>query len=85
MKIEAKDNLLRMCVATIIDVKPGKVKVHFDGHGSGHDVWCQSSSMDIHPPMWCGKNQASKVCPPQGMKEESEGEGQHLIIITLSW
>ena len=67
MKVEAKDlqNPSLICVATIQDIKQGKLLIHFDGWSSKYDYWCESTSTDIHPPMWCGKH-GKKVQPPKG-------------------
>ena len=68
MKIEAKNrmNPSLFSVATIMDVRQGEVKVHFDGWGSEHDYWCSSASYDIHPPMWSVKTLKQKVQGPKG-------------------
>ena len=68
MSIEAKDrhNPSLICVATIKKVDHnGKVLIHFDGWSQNFDYWCDPSSCDIHPPMWCGKNER-RVEPPSG-------------------
>ena len=68
MKMEAKDPVepIRTCVATIVDIRPGEVKVHFDGRHSECDYWCPSSSTDIHPCMWSSKQLNVAVKPPSG-------------------
>ena len=68
MKIEAKDPVEpnRTSVATIVDIRPGDVKVHFDGYGNEYDYWCPSWSTDIHPCMWSGKQLNVPVMPPPG-------------------
>ena len=68
MSIEAKDrktpNLV--CVATIERVShDGRLLVHFDGWSDHYNYWCDRASSDIHPPMWCGKNN-KRVTPPKG-------------------
>ena len=68
MSIEAKDrmNPSMICAATIqrIDER-GRLLIHFDGWSQNYDYWCEPSTTDIHPPMWCGKN-SRKVEPPNG-------------------
>lgn len=68
MKIEAKDRVQfdKICVATIADVRPGEVKVYIDGQSNEYDYWCSSSSADIHPCMWSGKQLHVPVTPPPG-------------------
>lgn len=70
MKIEARDRKYPplVCAASICDVRPGEVKVHFDGWGSGYDYWCDSGSTDIHPCMWSAKenNRQADLEPPKG-------------------
>ena len=55
MKLEAKDRLYPtlVCVATINDIRNGKLLVHFDGWNNSYDYWCEPDSMDIHPIRWC--------------------------------
>ena len=71
MRLEAKDrqnpqNPNMMCVATIADIRDGKLLIHFDGWSTRYDYWCKPSSADIHPAMWSGKNQKDPVHPPYG-------------------
>ena len=68
MKVEAKDRVRRnqISVASITEVRPGEVKVHIDGHSEDYDYWCPSSSTDIHPCMWSGKQLRALVKPPPG-------------------
>ena len=72
MKIEAKKKLKSSSasVATIADVQPGKVKVHFDGCGSDQDFWCSNFSTEIHPPMWCSKVMKVKAESPKGKRKK---------------
>ncbi len=73
MKIEAKnpETPYQACAATIVDVRPGEVKVHIDGRGEKQDYWCPSSSVDIHPCMWSGKQLKGPVKPPPGYEAET--------------
>ena len=68
MKIEAKDRKYPtlICAASIVEICPGEVKVHFDGWSAEYDYWCLSSSNDIHPPMWSGKQLKKQVQAPKG-------------------
>ncbi len=68
MRVEAIDTTRPsvMCVATIKEVKQGRVLIHYDGWGSDWDFWCDASSTSIHPPMWSGKN-GKKITPPPGI------------------
>ena len=54
MKLEAKDRLnpSLICVATIADIKNGKLLIHFDGWTNRYDYWCEPDTMDIHPMRW---------------------------------
>lgn len=81
MRVEAKDSAdpTNMCVATIKDVRAGKVLVHYDGWGDERDFWCDARATDIHPPMWSGKN-SKKVTPPKG-----EENMNHVLKHTLLW
>ena len=56
MSIEAKDrqNPSMICAATIQRIdQQGKLLIHFDGWSQQFDYWCEPSTTDIHPPMWC--------------------------------
>ena len=69
MSVEAKDqhNPSMTCAATIQRINhQGKLLIHFDGWTQHFDYWCEPSTTDIHPPMWCDKNN-KKVEPPNGM------------------
>lgn len=71
MSIEAKDrhNPSMICAATIKNINPqGKLLIHFDGWSQQYDYWCEPSSTDIHPPMWCGKNNR-RVEAPHGERD----------------
>ena len=73
MSVEAKDrqNPSMICVAKIRSINPqGKLLIHFDGWSQQYDYWCEPSSLDIHPPMWCGKN-GRKVEAPNGEVTDS--------------
>lgn len=67
MKLEAKDrkNPSLTCVATITEVKEGKLLIHFDGWTTKYDYWCQPDTTDIHPIGWCAKTGKS-LQPPKG-------------------
>ena len=68
MKLEAKDRLnpTMVAVATITDIKDGRLLIHFDGWTSRYDYWCKPTTPDIHPVGWCAKH-GRTVHPPHGM------------------
>lgn len=57
MKLEVVDRrvpfLIR--VATIVDVKPHKVRISFDGWPDDLSYWLEDDSPDLHPVGWCLK------------------------------
>ena len=55
MRLEAKDRLnpKLVAVATVTDIKDGKLLIHFDGWTSRYDYWCEPDCTDIHPKGWC--------------------------------
>ena len=57
MKLESVDkrNPMLIRVATIVDVKDYRMKLHFDGWNDIYDYWVDDDSSDIHPPTWCSK------------------------------
>lgn len=67
MRVEAKDRLnpSLVAVATIDNIKDGKLLIQFDGWGSRYDYWCTPDCTDIHPAGWCKKNQRN-LQPPKG-------------------
>ena len=66
MRLEAVDkrNTILIRVATICDVEPYRIKIHFDGWADSYDYWVDDDSMDIHPPGWCHKVGHSLTLPP---------------------
>ena len=83
MKLEAKDRLnpSLIAVATVQDVREGKLLIHFDGWTSKFDYWCDRTTEDIHPVGWC-LEQGKSLQPPKG--EDSWGQrlkgGRHAKI-----
>ena len=67
MRLEAKDRLNPhlVAVATVENIKDGRLLIHFDGWGSRYDYWCDPDCNDIHPTGWCQKY-GQKLQPPQG-------------------
>jgi hypothetical protein len=67
MKLEAKDRQHPsiVSVATVANVKDGRLLIRFDGWSSRYDYWCRPESTDIHPPHWCSKNHR-ELHPPKG-------------------
>lgn len=67
MKLEAKDRLnpSLIAVATVQDVREGKLLIHFDGWTSKFDYWCDRTTEDIHPVGWC-LEQGKSLQPPKG-------------------
>lgn len=65
MKLEAKDRLnpSLVCVATISDIKDGRLLIHFDGWGTQYDYWCRPDSIDIHPKGWCRSHRKELQAP----------------------
>ena len=65
MKLEAKDRLnpSMVCVATINEVKNGKLLIHFDGWSTSYDYWCEPESIDIHPIGWCEEKNHALSAP----------------------
>ncbi|XP_023234831.1 lethal(3)malignant brain tumor-like protein 1 [Centruroides sculpturatus] len=57
MKLEAVDkrNPLLIRVATVAEVQPHLIKLHFDGWSDAYDYWVDDDSSDIHPVNWCTK------------------------------
>ena len=68
MKLEAKDRLnpSMIAVATITDIKDGRLLIHFDGWTSRYDYWCKPTTPDIHPMGWCAKH-GRALHPPKGI------------------
>ena len=58
MKLEAKDrkNPSLICVASITEVRNGRLLIHFDGWSNSYDYWCEPTSTDIHPIGWCASH-----------------------------
>jgi len=67
MRVEAKDRLNPhlIAVATVDNVKDGRLLIHFDGWGNRYDYWCTPDCEDIHPVGWCQKNN-QQLQPPKG-------------------
>ncbi|MBN3308592.1 LMBL1 protein, partial [Amia calva] len=55
MKLEAVDkrNAALMRVATVEDIDPHRVKIHFDGWNHMYDEWMDADHPDLHPAGWC--------------------------------
>ena len=69
MRLEAKDRLNPnlICVATITDIRDGKLLIHFDGWSNRYDYWCEPDTPDIHPIRWCD-NHGIGLQPPHRKK-----------------
>ena len=67
MKLEAKDRLNphMIAVATITNIRDGKLLIHFDGWTTKYDYWCKPTTPDIHPVGWCARRDLT-VMPPKG-------------------
>ncbi len=67
MKLEALDrkNPTMTSIATITDIKDGRLLIHFDGWTNKYDYWCEPTTPDIHPRGWCHSN-GVKLHPPKG-------------------
>lgn len=58
-RLEAVDrkNEALICPATIAEVTPTEVLVHFEGwNPESYDYWCEPSSRDLFPMGWCARN-----------------------------
>eukprot|EP00117_Sycon_ciliatum_P024546 scpid10559/ scgid4377/ Lethal(3)malignant brain tumor-like protein 1; L(3)mbt protein homolog; L3MBTL1 len=69
MKLEAKDpknpgSQPVCCVASIAQVREGRLLIHFDGRSNDGDYWCERSSPDIHPIGWCAQSGLELCKPP---------------------
>ena len=66
MKIEAEDGDYGIiCVATIVDMKKEKLKIHYDGWTKKYDFWATVWSDKIHYCGWC-QDKGIPLCPPKG-------------------
>jgi len=66
MKLEAIDkrNPMLIRVATIADVRPSQLSIHFDGWSESYDYWVDDDCPDIHPPGWCHRTGHELMPPP---------------------
>jgi len=66
MKLEAVDkrNPVVIRVATICDVRPSQLLIHFDGWSDTYDYWVDDDSPDMHPPGWCHRTGHELMPPP---------------------
>jgi len=66
MKLEAVDrrNPMLLRVATVVDVRPSQLLVHFDGWSDSYDYWVDDDCPDIHPPGWCHRTGHELMPPP---------------------
>ena len=73
MKLEAVDrkNPTMTCVATITDMKNGRLLIHFDGWTNTYDYWCEPTTPDIHPRGWC-QNNGVHLHAPHGKTQFTE-------------
>ena len=57
MKLEVVDrrNPILVRVASIVDIEPHRILLHFDGWLDVYDYWEDDDSPDIHPPGWCSR------------------------------
>ena len=65
MKLEAVDkrNPVLIRVATVADVRPNQLLIHFDGWSDVYDYWVDDDCLDIHPPGWCHRT-GHPLTPP---------------------
>ena len=82
MKLEAKDRLnpSLIAVATVANIRDGRLLIHFDGWTSKYDYWCKPTSTDIHPMGWC-LNHGCTLQPPKG---QSEKKGVYYLDLAIS-
>lgn len=82
MRLEAKDrmNPNLICVATITDIRDGKLLIHFDGWSNRYDYWCEPDTPDIHPIRWCD-NHGIGLQPPHRKKFKF---ADFLVVILFS-
>nr|XP_015220057.1 PREDICTED: lethal(3)malignant brain tumor-like protein 1 [Lepisosteus oculatus] len=84
MKLEAVDkrspSILRL--ATVEDIDPHRIKIHFDGWNHMYDEWIDADHPDIHPAGWCEATGHPLKLPlreantPQPGPRESSASGQ---------
>ena len=66
MKLEAVDkrNPVLIRVATVADIRPSQLLIHFDGWSDSYDYWVDDDCPDIHPPGWCHRTGHELLPPP---------------------
>jgi len=86
MKLEAKDrmNPNLTCVATVTEVKDGKLLIHFDGWSNQYNYWCNPTSTDIHPAGWC-KKYGYPLQPPNGNVLNCSSALMLAILVALKY
>ncbi|XP_067135172.1 lethal(3)malignant brain tumor-like protein 4 isoform X2 [Centruroides vittatus] len=77
MKLEAVDkrNPLLIRVATVAEVQPHLIKLHFDGWSDAYDYWVDDDSLDIHPVNWCTKTGHPLQRPINSNNLITQGQG----------
>ena len=55
MRVEAVDRTYpqHISVATVAGLFGHRLQLRFDGQVDRPSFWCDSDSLDIHPPRWC--------------------------------
>ncbi|KAJ8265971.1 hypothetical protein COCON_G00150700 [Conger conger] len=97
MKLEAVDrrNPALIRVATVEEVDPHRIKIHFDGWSHVYDEWVDSDYPDIHPAGWCEQtghplkwppcdSNTQQPAPPNGgCRERTRGRDVRTIGMSL--
>ena len=66
MKLEAEDkHNACVCVATIVGIRNGRLKINYDGWGKQYDFWADPWSPLLHSVGWC-QEYGVPLSPPNG-------------------